>query len=80
MLLQNKRLDDGEYKPLWDPPEPIPHHGFDPDEDPEVLKLRVELYKAVKKTKKWKKIVKKDLAEIAAQYLIKGIEFLEFIA
>ncbi|OXA51356.1 uncharacterized protein LOC110852002 isoform X3 [Folsomia candida] len=72
-----------------------PHHGhgephpinfgahdddeYDPDDDPEVQKLRLEMYKMVTRAKKWKKILKYNLAEVGAQIFTKGIEFLEFI-
>ncbi|ODN02565.1 hypothetical protein Ocin01_04117, partial [Orchesella cincta] len=50
---------------------------YDPDDDPEVQKLRIELFKMVKRTKKWKKILKYNLAEVGAQVVTKVIEFLE---
>jgi len=64
--------------PLKSPP-PIQHKEYDPDDDPEVQKLRIELFKQVKRAKKWKKILKYNGAEIVAQVIIKALDFLEFI-
>jgi len=47
--------------------------------DPEVQKLRIEMFKAVKRKKKWKKILKHEMKEIASYGLIKALNFLEFI-
>jgi hypothetical protein len=44
-----------------------------------VQKLRIEVFKQHKRAKKWKKILKHELAEIAAHGVIKAITFLEFI-
>jgi len=37
------------------------------------------MYKMVSRAKKWKKILKYNLAEVGAQIVTKGIEFLEFV-
>jgi len=70
---------EAEAQHHYSPPEPIPDHGFDPDLDPEVQKLRIEVFKEHKRKKKWTKILKHEIAEIAAHGLIKAISFLEFI-
>jgi len=67
------------------PPGPLSFHEkhdseeYDPDDDPEVQKLRLEMYKMVTRAKKWKKILKYNLAEVGAQLITKALDYMTFI-
>ncbi|XP_035713257.1 uncharacterized protein LOC110856877 isoform X2 [Folsomia candida] len=52
---------------------------LDPDNDPEVQKLRLQIYKMKVRAKKWKKIWKYNLAEVKSILVSRLIDFVEFI-
>ncbi len=89
MLVRHDPPPPRPAPPGYPYPPPPTHHDhpphfdndkeYDPDDDPEVQKLRVELFKMKKRTKKWKKIVAYNLAEVGAQIVTKVIDFLEFL-